>query len=276
MDTINDLLKELRKRFTNPIFVNFIIAWLIFNWRIPLGLFKYSLKELPTDGYNSYADLIKKNIETDNSLLYPLAISLGYTFSYPVIKNLMGAFNTWAHKWGNNWHLKISEDLNVPIAKYRQMIQNNAETEKQLQQIITTEGKTIQENSRLKIDLEQARNNTQKIDAQVNLWQMYSQKTYLDGDYRMVSNFKDNVYNTYSVVIRDGTIFEKLNNGGSQMMMKIENYAFNFLTFEFLLTIKAPNRQTNFIVNLTQRADGMPKRFTSSQESQIIRSLVPE
>jgi hypothetical protein len=56
MDKLSDFFKDLKERVSAPLFSSFALAWLIFNWKIPIALFFYKNQNLSADGYNSYID----------------------------------------------------------------------------------------------------------------------------------------------------------------------------------------------------------------------------
>src|SRR5688500_18619166 len=103
MDKLSDFFKDLKERVSAPLFSSFALAWLIFNWKIPIALFFYKNQNLSADGYNSYIDLISKNIIPANTLWKPLLAALFYTFGYPVIRTYILAFNTKIKTWSNTW-----------------------------------------------------------------------------------------------------------------------------------------------------------------------------
>src|SRR5690606_4964283 len=86
MDQVKSFFETFKERISNPLISSFIIAWLVVNWKITIGLLFYNIAELNRDGYISYIDLISKNSCAINTFVIPLAWSLFYTFIYPRIK----------------------------------------------------------------------------------------------------------------------------------------------------------------------------------------------
>ena len=118
MEKISEFFKELRDRFSNPLFFSFIVGWLAINWKIVIGLFFYSMQQLEKDGYYSYFDLITKNSTITSTFCYPFTIALGYTFLVPIIRNWISMFNAWNQRWGSKKTLKISEEGQISVSKY--------------------------------------------------------------------------------------------------------------------------------------------------------------
>lgn len=153
MDNITEFFKEFKNRLTNPLFVSFIISWLIINWRIPIGIFGYSIAELKLDGYNSYADLILKNASTWNYLLQPLICAISYTLLFPVIRMWIMAFLSYFKKRSDNWNTKIMGDYYVPMSRFMKQEQKYDELAKTLTKIYTEDSKTVSENVELKTQI---------------------------------------------------------------------------------------------------------------------------
>jgi hypothetical protein len=38
-DKVADFFKDVKERFSSPLFSSFIIAWLIINWKVPVAFF---------------------------------------------------------------------------------------------------------------------------------------------------------------------------------------------------------------------------------------------
>ncbi len=111
MENITEFLQKFKSRLTNPLFVSFLISWLIIDWRVPIGIFGYKLGELKIDGYTSYANLIYKNASTWNYFWHPLIYALVYTFLFPVIRMFIVAFLSYIKKRSDNWNTEIMKRL---------------------------------------------------------------------------------------------------------------------------------------------------------------------
>lgn len=113
-----EIFKPVREWLSNPFIFSYILAWLIFNWMVVLGLMKYSIQDLGKDGFNSFIDLVRRG--TSNWTLYwgPLISATAYTFLFPPFRNCVLAFQAWAKKWGTGWNLRISKGGKVPVEKY--------------------------------------------------------------------------------------------------------------------------------------------------------------
>lgn len=141
MDNFSDFFKELRNRLSNPLIFSFIAAWLIVNWRITLGIILYTKKELASDGYSSYFDLIQKESDNYKLLTLPLLIAIGYTILFPLLKTAVKAFNAWIERWSDEWYYKIIQKGPASMEKYLQLQRDLHEQQNELSELIRNESK---------------------------------------------------------------------------------------------------------------------------------------
>ena len=250
MNTVSEWFKGLRSRFSNPIFFNFLIAWFIINWRIPLGILKYDLQDLKVDGYNSYFELIQRNSSYLEMFYYPLLISIGYTLINPFVKILLTALNTWVNTWGNNWHLRIGRTSNVPIGRYQKLFDDLQNREHDLEKLIKTESKLMEENDSLKRNVEDVKKEKNSLVELIQDWTKYSKVEYLNGRHQMTYSSGGDIV-TNNVEISRGEIFLRKGGRNSDLLFRVENFSFNIVTSEFLFrAIDERNDRRPYLVNL--------------------------
>lgn len=150
MNRLSEFLKELRDRLSNPLFSSFILSWCVLNWEIMLGLLFYDISELQIDGYNSYNDLIKRNLNLENALYYPMYCALFYTFIFPFIKNVILAFNAWTKSWGDSWNLRVSKGGKIPTLKYLKLLEESNKNNELLE--FTIENESIYRNEKVEVE----------------------------------------------------------------------------------------------------------------------------
>src|SRR5687768_4122481 len=99
MDTISDILEGLKKRFTNPFVLSFILSWSIYNWQIPVALLWYDNEQLKRSGYSSIYDLINCVASREWSVAIPICFAIGYglvsAFGFPGVRYYTTWFKTW-------------------------------------------------------------------------------------------------------------------------------------------------------------------------------------
>ena len=195
MEKITDIFKELRERLINPLFSSFIIAWVVINWRIPVGLIFYSNANLKVDGYNSYMDLIAKNYSSWHYVVYPFLISFVYTFAFPFFRNVIFAFQTWIKTKSTNWNLEISRVGKVSMERYIQLKQKYYEQSKTLEQLFTDEGKYLDENKELNVEKAKLFTENNKLSSDLNYWNSMNDSRVLNGewDYSFRASITDEI-----------------------------------------------------------------------------------
>lgn len=252
MDKISDFFYDLRDRVTNPLFVSFIIAWLVYNWQIPIGLIFYKGSELATDGYKSYIELISKNLEMGRSLWVPLKCSLLYTFVFPPIRLVIMAFLTWIKTISITWNLKIRSAGKVPAAKYFKVLRDNEEKQKYLSDLILKEDVILRDNATTKAQLEEEKSNVSKaqdekvlLQNKLNVILNMANTDWLNGDWNIKRHIKSKqngaiIIDVQRIYINNGDFFEydKLLQQ-KKRESTIKNYFFNDMTKEVFFINKS-------------------------------------
>lgn len=165
MDKITDLFQGLKERLNNPLIGSFIIAWLIINWQVPIGIIFYGNETLAIDGFKSKIDLIQKTYSPWYCIWLPLFSAITYILLIPVFKNLMQAYNTWKKRWGTKLSLKISKGGFVPIESYVKLSDKLEDEKKRLAEQIRKESFLETEKNALSKELQDFRE--QRIKQQI-------------------------------------------------------------------------------------------------------------
>ncbi len=184
MDKFSDFFKSIRERLSSPLISSFIIAWLIANWKIPIGLFFYKFLELKTDGYNSYFDLVTKNTNAWLNLYLPLIIAGCYTFLFPFLRNLILIFNEWIETWGNNQRLKISKERFVSISYLMDQKLEYDKSAKKLLETIQSINQTEGENTRLNGENLDFKQRNRLLEAEINSYKSRASIKTFTGDWK--------------------------------------------------------------------------------------------
>jgi hypothetical protein len=183
MDKISDFFKDLKERISNPLFSSFIVSWLVFNWKIIIGLFFYENNELKVDGYTSYLDFLSKHLMSSDIVWKPLSAALIYTFIFPFVRNCILAFNSWTRSWGNVWNLSISKTSTVSVAKYIQLREVYQKRTSLLEEVLEEEGAYLRqyEEERNKV-LHLTKEKNENL-SELQQWQIINDVTQLNGEW---------------------------------------------------------------------------------------------
>jgi hypothetical protein len=169
-EVISEFWGNVRDRLSNPFIFSFIIAWLILNWKIWLGLIWYNNQQI-----TSVENFVTGNLDAYQSLWSPLCYALGYTLIGPWLKAGISALNTLASLYSEKWNLSISKDGNVPMTKFLSFKNNYEERTRTLETIIKNENITAEQYENEKTlrltkeeELNSARQKLIEVDAFVN------------------------------------------------------------------------------------------------------------
>lgn len=206
MEAITDFFKELKARFSNPLFGSFIISWLIVNWQVPLGILGYKQNELKADGYSSYISLIKTNASWACYFWVPFGLAALYTIAIPIIKMLISALQSYFKKRSDNWNTKILKEYYVPMSKFVKQKELYNTLAQQLQTICSDESKTIEENAKLNLDVLSLHNKVSEVNSENHelLIQNADQSEAIRLSAKLIENYEYQMNHLNDISIVDG------------------------------------------------------------------------
>ncbi|MEX6691214.1 hypothetical protein QTN47_27135 [Danxiaibacter flavus] len=167
MDKVTDFFNAIKDRLSNPFISSALIAWLIFNWRIPVGIFYM----------NSASEVFNLILQTGNwktKYLWPLVSASVYTFGFPYIRTCIHAFNSYINNWSTNWNLAIRKDGSVPIGKYLALRNEYKKRTSLLENVIQDERESISQNEQFK---------TQKMELEAEINRLKDQISRYDQEF---------------------------------------------------------------------------------------------
>ena len=237
---MSDFFKNVNERITNPLFFSFILAWLVFNWKIIIILIYYKPADLKSPNYSAYLDFISAQINNANNLYYPLLVAGVYTFIFPFLKNCIYAFNTWIYSWGNTWNLKMSKGSKVSINKYMSLREIYEDRTKLLSEIIEKESNFLNENEVLRNNVSQLANEKNMVNIELDKWKNIDNVNILNGNWEFF----------YTANPESGKFLYKMNISGGLISI-----------FDNLST----KNQKKTIVNFYKSPSSQQLRFTVSE-----------
>lgn len=182
---MKNFLAEINERARSPFIYSFLIAWLIFNWKIPISLFFEDVKELETHGYHSHLQFIQAKLNWNNGLVQPVLSALVYTFIFPFIKNGISIFSGWIQSWGNSYTLKASRKGKISVEKYIELKDEYAKQLLLLEEAVDKESVFFKENIDLKEQIKMLKLQYELDDESKN-------KKILDGFWKFEYNDQSN------------------------------------------------------------------------------------
>ncbi len=238
MDKISDFFKELKDRASNPFISSFIISWIIFNWKIVVGLLFYKIPELKADHYASYFDLISKNTVLTQNILYPLISSFLYTFLFPIFRNIISAFNAWIKTWGENWNLKISKETNISIAKYLALKDTYTNNLKKLGETLNSENQFQLEISELKNKETELLNGNNTFQQLIQAYEEFNSLMPLRGLWKILDLTKAGAYLSYTHIDIQSNLFKLYEGNEVNAQYIVETITSNFKSKTLILSTK--------------------------------------
>lgn len=143
MEHLSEFVKNLRERLASPFFFSFIVSWILFNWKITVALLWYNPTLYPNEG--DLIRFVESNTSNWQSIWFPLIGAFVYT---GLFRNLISALVEFTMKWGGDLNLKISKGSKVSMEKFLTYRDMYLQTNKELENIIRDEKKTIEEAER--------------------------------------------------------------------------------------------------------------------------------
>lgn len=245
MEKISDFLKELKDRLSSPLIGSFLIAWLIINWKVPIGLIFYKTEQLNKDGYSSFIDLINKNIGALNCFWIPLVIALAYTFVFPFIKSWISSFQTWINTWTDNRNLNIAKEAFVPMAKFIQLKTDYANNVNILKELIEKDGQYKTENESLNL----VKTNLEET---IKSYLSYDEPSFLDGQWNIkYTNTHTNFFE--KVTISSGQIFHSNDLAKDEMLYKLASHSYNQRTGELIMILEGKDKDIKPFYQIMRR-----------------------
>ncbi|KAA5537043.1 hypothetical protein F0919_05050 [Taibaiella lutea] len=268
MDSLQDFFKEFKNRIANPIFFSFIIAWLLWNWKVTVGFLMYNQDTLKNYGYFNYSYLITENASWENYFYHPLCSALFYTILFPPIRVGIIAFLSWMDRI-NTWSKKkIMKNATVPMRRFMKETERTDGLSKKLEDLYTKDSAIKDENDDLKSKLNdemnisaqqstQLRNFTEEVlslnnnigdlknklllsEERIQLYSKQFDQTLINGVWEIVykckeepslRNFSGETISERIVVsIKDGKFYNKIPSGSEFIWAYI--LAFNYSYFE--------------------------------------------
>lgn len=244
MEKINEFVKELKGRISNPFFSSFIISWLAYNWKIPIGLIFMTTNDLLKESYTSYFTLISNEISKHNSIKYPFLAAIIYTLGYPFLKEFLLVFNSAIQSVGSLGIKKFSSFGMISLNKYFLLRDTYEVRSKLLEKTIQEESKFLQLNESLKNDLLKEQTEKNKLINEKQQLEYFSTPKFLNGEWEfLVQNnlLKENK----TLLISDGTVSEIWNQVRDKKVIgRIQNFHYNNKTNEIFFYLN-----TNLIQN---------------------------
>lgn len=257
MDKLTDFLDEIKIRLRNPFFVSFVLSWLIWNWKIWVGLFWLRPDELQSMNMN-YVQYAESLMNLRNSLYNPITSAILIVLFLPLIRNLIEMYQAWNLNWGEKAILRISKTGVVPIEKYIEKKDQFLASLEEIKRAASEETKLIEENKSLKFQYENALYNHKAVEEKLNnltkdvsnsisadsLFGSWTIKPGIDGNEHMILHIsQDSIYQVTGINKNDkfAKILFCINfRGQVSLCFKTNNGTIQFIQ----LTIVNDNRMT--------------------------------
>jgi hypothetical protein len=217
-EKVKDVYENIKDRLSNPLIFSFLCSWLVLNWKIPVALIWYDKSQFSGCGCHTIFEFIDWQWETNGTLKWPVIIAIIYTAVIPFVKNGIRIISAHAQKWGENGEIRALDGGKIGIEKYLKLIEKYDDKIKSIEKIALEENKYIEENQKLILQLNEARNNlNDKIEENNNIIFSLSDLSILNGTWKFKKvGYSRNVDGlpqvvtpvTREITIKDGKYFE--------------------------------------------------------------------
>lgn len=227
----SDIVANLKERYRNPLPFSYLVAWICFNWEVTVALAWYDKYQIQQEGFKSIFAFITDKLKRSDSFLIPLAIASGYTFIYPILKNIIQAFYSWTLRWGNDWNIKILKDGKVPMDKFLSIRETLKSRTNVLEQIIVEENAYKDKYQELEtkllereMELSAVRNNNLELS---NFRQQLYDIRFLEGKWRCSYTLLNGATGTEDIIINNERYYVFSEYGERKEKFKITNYYYD-------------------------------------------------
>lgn len=142
MEPLSEFWRNVKERVSNPLIFSFILAWLIYNWEITLGLFWLDSNEIRLTGNANLVDYIKAKANKPGGICWPITIAVLYCIFVPLFKEALRSFNAVVFKYGSKLYFYISEDskidFNLFVEQARQIEKHKKDIDTLLKDVVET------------------------------------------------------------------------------------------------------------------------------------------
>lgn len=139
MDYLKQFFTDIQERYRNPLISSFIIAWVLFNWRITTLFIHFFTDSNSKIDY----DLFVKNIEILNNWIHGFWLPLGSAFFYvllfPFIRIGISYLQAIFSRWRTDAELKGSKEGSISINKYLSLRDEYKSKIETLREVISSE-----------------------------------------------------------------------------------------------------------------------------------------
>lgn len=146
--SLKELYESAEERISNPFVGSFLLSFFAINWEITFTLFFGDDSYYQQVYTGSRYLFLKKQFENANYLL-PLTIAV----LFPVVKILLNLFLVFCSTLANKLELKIVADKGISTNLYLKLRDSYAEKIQKIQDLISSESVTSENNKKLQTDL---------------------------------------------------------------------------------------------------------------------------
>ena len=168
MEKAGEMIETIKERLANPFLTSFLISWLVYNWRITVGLVWYDTKSIQDEGYTSLYDLISTQIRCPESHYYPALAALGLSIGLPFLRIVFGAFDALMTRIGNSWFFGIMKNSSISTSKYLDLRDAYLTSIEQLEKVIKDESNFQSQYQAVQPELIQLRNDSKVLAEMTN------------------------------------------------------------------------------------------------------------
>lgn len=264
---ISEIKDSFKERISSPFIGTFIITFLIFNWKIPIG-FLMSKEMLLLEGYTTYY----KMIESNTSFTLPIIFTVLYSFSYPWFKQII-----------KNWGFLVKDIVDqkrLKLKLYNKDVYSKSEYNELKSELETNKEFLLLEENKVRDSAKRINELTNKIDFIDDLCNLKS----FDGTWETYGNFIDYENQEQfklSFTFNNGEICFIKNSVEKVTVAHLKSISFNSLNKELIMVIESleyfKTGKRFFIYKFMQKSknilEGFDLFFSDENNRIVIRRL---
>lgn len=228
----NSIFDELNERLSAPFFSSFLLSWVLYNWKITIGIWFLDKADLSFYGVPNFTEYILKYLREEVYFCWPLFWAVLYCTAWPFIQSAIKILHAAILVRANFILGQVAKDTTLKISHYLRLknvfdkeletlkgqIENNEDNElSRLEEVQNVND----EKDKLSDDLDKLHTSLMEKDQLIER----TKSSFIEGTWTIVV---DESTLSYSIHIRNNLVYRIFQNKKYKRTHQIYDYGYSF------------------------------------------------